>query len=96
MYVWLMISNGRVIKLQLIVTEVGILGLGLHYKKKVIPTFSKPLGLGQNSYPSIFFSRCFKLPCSDCRYRVVGPVLALFKSARKGIRPIPTLSKALV
>ena len=42
-----------------------------------------------------FFSWRFKLPCSECGYRVVRTVTTLFKSAGKGIRPIPTLLKAL-
>ena len=43
-----------------------------------------------------FFSRRFKPPGNECGYRVVRPVLVLFKSAGKGIHPILALLKALV
>ena len=46
--------------------------------------------------PAFFFSRRFKPPGNECGYRVSRPVPALFKSAGKGICPIPALLKALV
>ena len=66
-------------------------------KKRGYPSFlktagiaPKSAGIGSKFLSQHFFSRRF-----ECGYRVARPVLALFKSTRKGIRPIPALLKAL-
>ena len=55
----------------------------------------KSAGIGSKFLSRRFFSRRFKPLGNECGYRVARPVPALFKSARKGIRPIPALLKAL-
>ena len=74
-----------------------------HYKKRGYPSVFKTVGIapestgiGSKFLSQHFFSRRFKPPHNECGYRVAGLVLALFKSVRKGICPIPALSKALV
>ena len=68
-----------------------------HYKKKRgYPNVFKTAGIGSKCLFRCFFSRRFKLLDSEYGYRVAGPVPVLFKSARKGIHPIPALSKVLV
>ena len=55
----------------------------------------KSAGIGSKFLSQHFFSWRFKPLGNECGYRVARPVLALFKSAGKGIHPIPALLKAL-
>ena len=63
---------------------------------KTAGTAPKSAGIGSKFLSRRFFSRRFKPLGNECGYRVSRPVPALFKSAGKGIRPIPALLKALV
>ena len=64
-------------------------------KKRVYPSIFKTARIapesariGSKFLSRRFFSRRFKPPRFECWYRVIELVLALFKSAKKGIRPI--------
>ena len=62
---------------------------------KTVGIAPKSIGIGSKFLSRRFFSWRFKLPGNECGYRVARPVPTLFKSAGKGIRPIPALLKAL-
>ena len=66
-------------------------------QKRGYPSVFKTIGIAPKSagIGSKFLSRCFFSRRNECGYRVARPVPALFKSTGKGIRPIPTLLKAL-